>query len=144
MFSPASGKDLLLALKVNMIGLNMPMRQSIIYDWFSGGSAGGGYSQVIPMSEFNLHLTGDVHAITAANNLLSAEIEGRMIQESIDSWVYRRLGIPKRMRLSTIGLCLTYRAVVVFPIFRCITRIDSNINLTRKYISVLFTAPTID
>ena len=82
MFSPASGKDLLLTLKVNVIGLNMPMRQSIIYDWFSGGSAGGGYSQVIPMSEFNLHLTGDVHAITAANNLLSAEIEGRMIQES--------------------------------------------------------------
>ena len=35
-----------------------------------GGAAGGGYSQVIPMEEFNLHLTGDTHAITAANNLL--------------------------------------------------------------------------
>lgn len=35
-----------------------------------GGAAGGGYSQVIPMEEFNLHLTGDIHAITAANNLL--------------------------------------------------------------------------
>ena len=35
-----------------------------------GGAAGGGYSQVIPMDEFNLHLTGDIHAITAANNLL--------------------------------------------------------------------------
>ena len=34
-----------------------------------GGAAGGGYSQVIPMEEFNLHLTGDIHAITAANNL---------------------------------------------------------------------------
>ena len=33
-----------------------------------GGAAGGGYSQVVPMEEFNLHLTGDIHAITAANN----------------------------------------------------------------------------
>ena len=35
-----------------------------------GGAAGGGYSQVIPMDEFNLHLTGDIHAVAAANNLL--------------------------------------------------------------------------
>ena len=35
-----------------------------------GGAAGGGFSQVIPMEEFNLHLTGDIHAISAANNLL--------------------------------------------------------------------------
>lgn len=35
-----------------------------------GGAAGGGYAQVIPMEEFNLHMTGDIHAITAANNLL--------------------------------------------------------------------------
>lgn len=39
-----------------------------------GGAAGGGYSQVIPMDEFNLHLTGDIHAITAANNLLGEMI----------------------------------------------------------------------
>jgi methylenetetrahydrofolate dehydrogenase (NADP+)/methenyltetrahydrofolate cyclohydrolase/formyltetrahydrofolate synthetase len=38
-----------------------------------GGAAGGGYSQVIPMDEFNLHLTGDIHAVTAANNLLGEE-----------------------------------------------------------------------
>ena len=43
-----------------------------------GGAAGGGYSQVIPMEEFNLHLTGDIHAITAANNLIAAAIETRM------------------------------------------------------------------
>jgi formyltetrahydrofolate synthetase len=35
-----------------------------------GGAAGGGYAQVVPMDEFNLHLTGDIHAITAANNLV--------------------------------------------------------------------------
>lgn len=40
-----------------------------------GGAAGGGYSQVIPMDEFNLHLTGDIHATTAANNLLGASFD---------------------------------------------------------------------
>jgi len=39
-----------------------------------GGAAGGGYSQVIPMETFNLHLTGDIHAITAANNLVRGSI----------------------------------------------------------------------
>src|SRR5579871_6267012 len=47
-----------------------------------GGAAGGGYSQIIPMEEFNLHLTGDIHAITAANNLLAAAIDTRMLHES--------------------------------------------------------------
>jgi len=47
-----------------------------------GGAAGGGYSQIIPMEEFNLHLTGDIHAITAANNLLAAAIDTRMMHEA--------------------------------------------------------------
>ncbi|NTV35809.1 MAG: formate--tetrahydrofolate ligase [Anaerolineaceae bacterium] len=47
-----------------------------------GGAAGGGYSQVIPMEEFNLHLTGDIHAITAANNLLAAAIDVRLLHEA--------------------------------------------------------------
>jgi formyltetrahydrofolate synthetase len=47
-----------------------------------GGAAGGGYSQVIPMEDLNLHLTGDIHAIAAANNLLAAAIDTRMLHES--------------------------------------------------------------
>ncbi len=50
-----------------------------------GGAAGGGYSQVIPMENFNLHLTGDIHAISAANNLIAAAIETRMYHESYQS-----------------------------------------------------------
>jgi formyltetrahydrofolate synthetase len=46
-----------------------------------GGAAGGGYSQIIPMEDFNLHLTGDIHAITAANNLMAAAIDARMLHE---------------------------------------------------------------
>ena len=43
-----------------------------------GGAAGGGYSQVIPMEDFNLHLTGDVHAVGIANNLLAAMIDAHL------------------------------------------------------------------
>jgi formyltetrahydrofolate synthetase len=46
-----------------------------------GGAAGGGYSQIIPMEEFNLHLTGDIHAISAAHNLMAAAIDARMFHE---------------------------------------------------------------
>jgi len=45
-----------------------------------GGAAGGGYSQVVPMEQFNLHMTGDMHAVTAANNLLAAMIDAHIYQ----------------------------------------------------------------
>ena len=58
-----------------------------------GGAAGGGYSQIVPMEEFNLHLTGDIHAIIAANNLLAAAIDARMFHESTtdDATLFDRL-----------------------------------------------------
>ncbi|MGB8251767.1 MAG: formate--tetrahydrofolate ligase [Anaerolineaceae bacterium] len=58
-----------------------------------GGAAGGGYSQVIPMEDFNLHLTGDIHAITAANNLTAAAIDVRMLHEraTSDEQLFERL-----------------------------------------------------
>jgi methylenetetrahydrofolate dehydrogenase (NADP+) / methenyltetrahydrofolate cyclohydrolase / formyltetrahydrofolate synthetase len=63
-----------------------------------GGAAGGGYSQVIPMEDFNLHLTGDIHAITAANNLLAAAIDARMFHEASqsDEALFRRLCPPAK------------------------------------------------
>ncbi len=82
-----------------------------------GGAAGGGYSQVIPMEEFNLHLTGDIHAITAANNLIAAAIETRMYHETYqsDEALFRRLcpsdedgkrefGIGMLGRLKNLGI----------------------------------------
>jgi formyltetrahydrofolate synthetase len=61
-----------------------------------GGAAGGGYSQIIPMEEFNLHLTGDIHAIIAANNLLAAAIDARMFHEAsaTDEQMFERLCPP--------------------------------------------------
>jgi formyltetrahydrofolate synthetase len=47
-----------------------------------GGAAGGGYAQVVPMEDFNLHLTGDIHAVGAAHNLLAAAIDSRIMHES--------------------------------------------------------------
>lgn len=54
-----------------------------------GGAAGGGYSQVVPMEQFNLHMTGDIHAVTATNNLLAAMIDNHIYQGNelkIDPW----------------------------------------------------------
>src|ERR1022692_3582120 len=63
-----------------------------------GGAAGGGYSQIIPMEEFNLHLTGDIHAITAANNLLAAAIDTRVMHEAQqkDEALFERLCPPAK------------------------------------------------
>jgi methylenetetrahydrofolate dehydrogenase (NADP+) / methenyltetrahydrofolate cyclohydrolase / formyltetrahydrofolate synthetase len=82
-----------------------------------GGAAGGGYSQVIPMEDFNLHLTGDIHAITAANNLLAAAIDVRMLHEAsaTDEQMFirmcpkdkngkRRFGVGMLGRLKKLGI----------------------------------------
>lgn len=59
-----------------------------------GGAAGGGYSQVIPMEDFNLHLTGDMHAISIAHNLIAAALDARLMHERNYSdalWAKRNL-----------------------------------------------------
>ena len=65
------GKKCVLALREPSLGPVMGVK---------GGAAGGGYSQVIPMEDINLHFTGDMHAITAANNLLCAMIDNHIFQ----------------------------------------------------------------
>jgi formyltetrahydrofolate synthetase len=63
-----------------------------------GGAAGGGYSQIIPMEDFNLHLTGDIHAITAAHNLCAAALDARMLHESMqdDEKLFNALCPPNK------------------------------------------------
>ncbi len=65
------GKSCVLALREPSLGPVMGLK---------GGAAGGGYAQVVPMEDINLHFTGDMHAITAANNLLSAMIDNHIHQ----------------------------------------------------------------
>jgi len=63
-----------------------------------GGAAGGGYSQVIPMEDFNLHLTGDIHAISVAHNLVAAALDTRMYHESRQSdEALKRRGLERRL-----------------------------------------------
>lgn len=63
------GKKVMLALREPSLGPCFGLK---------GGAAGGGYAQIVPMEEINLHFTGDIHAITAANNLLSAMIDNHI------------------------------------------------------------------
>ncbi len=73
-----------LADALNKIGerANVAIREPSLGPVFGvkGGAAGGGYAQVVPMEDINLHFTGDFHAITAANNLLAAMIDNHIHQ----------------------------------------------------------------
>lgn len=73
-----------LADAMNLIGTNtcLALREPSLGPVFGikGGATGGGYSQVLPMEDINLHFTGDFHAITAANNLLCALIDNSVFQ----------------------------------------------------------------
>lgn len=68
---PKIGENAIIALREPSMGPVMGIK---------GGAAGGGYAQVVPMEDINLHFTGDMHAITAANNLLSAAIDNHIHQ----------------------------------------------------------------
>lgn len=75
-----------------------------------GGAAGGGYSQVIPMDEFNMHVTGDIHAITMANNLLAAAIDTRIFHEATqkNGPLYKRL-VPVKKGSRKFPVCMLNR-----------------------------------
>ena len=60
-----------------------------------GGAAGGGYAQVVPMEEINLHFTGDFHAIGLANNLLSAALDNHIHQGNALEIDPRRVSWPR-------------------------------------------------
>ena len=78
------GKNAVLALREPSLGPVFGIK---------GGATGGGYAQVAPMEDINLHFTGDIHAITAANNLLSAMIDNHLYfgnELGIDKVVWKR------------------------------------------------------
>lgn len=89
------GKKAVLAIREPSLGPSMGIK---------GGAAGGGYSQVMPMEDINLHFTGDIHAITTANNLLSAVIDNHIFHGNA-------LGIDPRQILWKRCLDLNDRAL---------------------------------
>ena len=74
-----------------------------------GGAAGGGYAQVVPMEDINLHFTGDMHAITSANNLLAAAIDNHIHQGNILRIDSRRIVFKRVMDMNDRAL----RSIVV-------------------------------
>ena len=83
-----------------------------------GGAAGGGYAQVVPMEDLNLHFTGDLHAITAANNLLAAMLEAQLLHGNtlgIDPLTVRGSmpsSLPWRSWASSIAASRLFAAVM--------------------------------
>ena len=79
-----------LALGMNRIGKNAipALREPSLGPCFGmkGGAAGGGYAQVLPMEKINLHFTGDFHAITSANNMISAMLDNYLYQHQDDGF----------------------------------------------------------
>ncbi|RKX96975.1 MAG: formate--tetrahydrofolate ligase [Spirochaetes bacterium] len=75
-----------------------------------GGAAGGGYSQIVPMEEFNLHLTGDIHAVSAAHNLGAAAIDARIYHEG--RWGDKFLAKQGLERLSVDPYAVSWRRVL--------------------------------
>lgn len=69
-----------------------------------GGAAGGGYSQVVPMEDINLHFTGDMHAITSANNLLAAAIDNHLHQGNLLKIDSRRIIFKRVMDMNDRAL----------------------------------------
>ncbi len=69
-----------------------------------GGAAGGGYSQVIPMEEINLHFTGDFHAITSAHNLLSAMLDSHVYHGNALGLDQRRISWPRTIDMNDRAL----------------------------------------
>ena len=89
------GKNAMIALREPSLGPVFGIK---------GGAAGGGYAQVVPMEDINLHFTGDMHAITAANNLLCAMLDNHMQQGNV-------LGIDPRRVVFTRVMDMNDRAL---------------------------------
>ncbi|NLS79024.1 MAG: formate--tetrahydrofolate ligase [Chloroflexi bacterium] len=69
-----------------------------------GGAAGGGYAQIVPMEDFNLHLTGDIHAVSVSHNLLAAAIDARILHEdSMSDKGLEKMGL-RRLDIDPYGI----------------------------------------
>lgn len=97
-----------LAQALRRIGTNavLALREPSLGPVFGvkGGAAGGGYSQVLPMEEINLHFTGDFHAIASAHNLLSALLDNHLAQGNALSLDTRRIAWPRTIDMNDRAL----------------------------------------
>ncbi|MCQ1955998.1 formate--tetrahydrofolate ligase [Arthrobacter sp. zg-Y826] len=90
-----AGENVMIALREPSLGPVLGMK---------GGATGGGYSQVVPMEDINLHFTGDFHAITAANNALAALVDNHIFQGNQLGLDPRRITIKRVMDMNDRAL----------------------------------------
>src|SRR5690625_777732 len=128
------GKKTVIALREPSLGPVMGLK---------GGAAGGGYSQVLPMEDINLHFTGDIHAITSANNALAAFIDNHLQQGNDLNIDPRRIEWKRVMDMNDRAL----RQIVVGlggPL-RGVPREDGfNITVASEIMAVLCLATSLD
>lgn len=97
-----------LALGMHKIGKNavVALREPSLGPCFGmkGGAAGGGYAQVLPMEKINLHFTGDFHAITEANNMISALLDNYRFQHEADGFKLKKILWRRVMDVNDRGL----------------------------------------
>ena len=97
-----------LALGMNKIGKNavVALREPSLGPCFGmkGGAAGGGYAQVLPMEKINLHFTGDFHAITSANNMISALLDNYRYQHEAEGFKLKKILWRRVMDVNDRGL----------------------------------------
>lgn len=128
------GKQTVIALREPSLGPVMGIK---------GGAAGGGYSQVLPMEDINLHFTGDIHAITSANNALSAFIDNHLQQGNELNIDPRRIEWKRVMDMNDRAL----REVVVGlgGVLRGVPREDGfDITVASEIMAILCLANSLD
>ena len=125
--------------KKSMLALREPSLGPVF--GIKGGATGGGHAQVAPMEDINLHFTGDIHAITAANNLLSAMIDNHIYHGNelqIDKVVWKRCVDLNDRQLRTVNTGLSGESKVV-------PRLDSfDITVASEVMAILCLATDID
>ncbi len=125
------GKDALVCLREPSLGPVFGIK---------GGATGGGYAQVVPMEDINLHFTGDIHAVTSANNLLCAAIDNHLFQGN-------ELNIDKDT--ITFNRCMdmndrALRDVVVSSKFKSVRNDSFNITAASEIMAILCLAKNLD
>ena len=118
------GKDALLCLREPSLGPVFGIK---------GGATGGGYAQVVPMEDINLHFTGDIHAVTSANNLLCAAIDNHLFQGNDLNIDKDSISFQRCMDMNDRAL----RNVVVSNNFKSVRNDSFNITAASEIMAVL-------
>ena len=125
------GKDALICLREPSLGPVFGIK---------GGATGGGYSQVVPMEDINLHFTGDIHAVSSANNLLCAAIDNHLFQGNVLNIDKESIIFQRCMDMNDRAL----RSVIVSNNFKSVRSDSFNITAASEIMAILCLAKDLN